>query len=143
MKVMVSPAAMMALHSSGDKTSRIKRRSGTMGCLKHSVFGPSGERCTVSSWEVYKMAGCKLGGLRSSGAVVSMIRNFEARSGEQEEKMDLSSMLRRIWRVGSVAPRRSQVSCSAIGPEVELIPLEVMSVGPVTRRMASRTWMSS
>ena len=41
MNSIVSPAAMMAEHSSGNKTSLMRRKLGTMGCLWHSVFGPS------------------------------------------------------------------------------------------------------
>jgi hypothetical protein len=89
------------------------------------------------------MAGWRFGGLRCRPVVVSMTLNLSLRSGGQAAKILLSSMLRRNCRVGSLEARKFQVSCSAMGPAVEIVPLEVASVGPVTLRMASRTRMSS
>jgi hypothetical protein len=72
-----------------------------------------------------------------------MILKRSLRSGAQLAKMVLSSMLRRNCLVGSLEGRRFHVSCSAMGSEVAVVPLEVVSVGPVTLRMASSTWISS
>lgn len=96
----------------------------------------------MSSCEANKTAGWRFGGLRRAAGVVSMMRKLSLSMGE-DVKMDLSAMLRRSWRVGSVAGRRFHVSWSEMGPDVASMPWDVVSVGPVTRRMASRTWTSS
>jgi hypothetical protein len=96
----------------------------------------------VSSCEAKRTAGWRFGGFRRGAGVVSMMRNLVLSMGEVV-KIDLSSMLRRSWRVGSAAGHRFHVSWRDIGPEVASMPLDVVSVGPVTRRMASKTSTNS
>jgi hypothetical protein len=72
-----------------------------------------------------------------------MILKRDLRSGEQSVKMDLSSTLRCTCRVGWLEGRTFHVFCSAMGPELEEVPFEVVSVGPVTLRIASKTLISS
>jgi hypothetical protein len=113
-----------------------------MGCLKHSVLGPS-PSSTASSFEAYRMAGCRFGGFRWRPAVISMILKRSLRSGEHVLKIDLSLMLRRTCRVGSFDPRRFQISWRAMALESAEVPFDVVSVGPVTLRMASSTRINS
>ena len=59
--------------------------------------------------------------------------------GGQEVKMVPEAMLGRMGKVGEGLDLRSQVCWREIVPGEEVMPWEVESVGPVTRRMASRT----
>lgn len=91
------------------------------------------------SVEAKRMAGWRLGGFLSGPGVVSMARKRDFRSGAQVWKMEPSAMLGRRESVGAGLPLRSQVCWREMVPGGEVMPWEVVSVGPVTRSMASRT----
>lgn len=75
----------------------------------------------MSSCDAKRTAGWRFGGLRRGPGVVSMTRKSSLLIGE-EVKIDLSSMLRRSWRVGSVAGRRFHVSWREMGPDFASMP---------------------
>lgn len=140
---MVSPAAIIDEHSSGERTSLISRRFGTIGCLcTDVVFGPLSSGI-VAFCDAKRTAGCRFGGLRCAPDVVSTMRNLFLRLGGHDLKMLPSSTLARVNLVGVCLSRRSHVLWRAMVPGSAVMFIGVGSVGPVTRRTASSTCRSS